>query len=140
MRFNQPAGDQRSDKRPHVDAHIEQREAAVAARIAFLVQRTDHHRNTGFEQAGTEHDKHQADKEQAIPHHRRQRDGEMAEGDKNRAVPDRLLLPEPVIRQPAAGQRGKIHGPRKDPDNGRRVLARQPHPAVIDGGRHKQDQ
>ena len=64
----------------------------------------------------------------------------MAQSDQYRTVPDRLLLPEPVISQPAARQRGKIHGPGKDPDNGRRVLARQPHPTVIDGGRHKQDQ
>ncbi len=138
--FDQPAGNQRRDKRTHVDAHIEQREAAVTTRVAFFIQGTDHHRNTGFEQAGAENDEHQADKEQVIAHDGRQRNRQVTERNQNGTVPDGSLLAEPVIGQPAPRQRGQIHGAGKDPDNRRGIFTRQPHPAVIDGGGHKQDQ
>ncbi|MNS12428.1 hypothetical protein D3C72_439910 [compost metagenome] len=138
--FNQPAGDQRRDKRPHVDAHVEQGEAAVTTRIAFLVERANHHRDTGFEQTGTENDKHQADKEQVVTHKGRERDRQMAERNQNRAVPHRALLAEPVIRQPAARQCRQVHAARKNTDDSRCVLACQPHAAVINGRSHKQNQ
>ncbi len=50
MRFNQPPGDQRSNEGAHIDTHVEQRETAITAGIAFFIQRPNHYRDTGLEQ------------------------------------------------------------------------------------------
>ncbi|MNE13151.1 hypothetical protein D3C80_1059780 [compost metagenome] len=137
---DQPTGDQRGDERAHVDAHIKQRETSVAAVVAFLIQRADHHRDTGLEQARSQHDKHQADEEQVIAHDGRQGDRQVAQRDQNRAVPHRFLLAKPVIRQPAARQGSQVHAAGENADNRRGVFTCQPHTAVVNGGGHEQDQ
>src|SRR6476659_1932009 len=56
----QIAGDERSDERPEIDAHVEDRESSVAARVARVVQRPDERADVGFEQTGAENDESEA--------------------------------------------------------------------------------
>jgi hypothetical protein len=49
-----------------VDAHVEDREAGVATRAAFGIQVTDDGGDVRLEQAGAEHDQHEAEEEEDL--------------------------------------------------------------------------
>src|SRR3989442_999754 len=55
-RFGQLAGDDRSEERTEVDAHVKDREAGVASFIPLVVQRSNKGRDVRLEQSGTDDD------------------------------------------------------------------------------------
>ena len=57
----QQAGDQRADERPEVDAQIEQREPAVAARVTFGVEGAQQRGRVGLQRSRPQCDEHQTD-------------------------------------------------------------------------------
>ena len=58
------AGDERPDERAEVDPHVEDREAGVAARVAWRVEGSDERADVRLEQSGAEHDQREADVEE----------------------------------------------------------------------------
>ena len=55
----------RPQQRARVDAHVEDGEAGVAARIALAIELPDHRRHVGLEEARPDDDQHQAGEERA---------------------------------------------------------------------------
>ena len=53
--FAQPAAQQRCAEGADVDAHVENCETRVPARVTFGVELADHRRNIGFEKSDTHH-------------------------------------------------------------------------------------
>ena len=69
-----PAGDQWTEERADVDAHVEDGVAAVETRIAFLVESAEDGGGGGFHAAGAESHQHQTDRQSKDA-------GEQAQGD-----------------------------------------------------------
>ncbi len=76
--LRQEAGHQRREEAADVDAHVEDREAGVAALVAGRIEPADHGADVGLEQAGADRDQRQADVERGLRRHRQR---EMPAGD-----------------------------------------------------------
>ena len=128
----QEAAEQLADEGAEVDAHVEDREAGIA------VQRTDHRADVRLQQAGAERDQHQADEEamQVVGH----REREVAGRDQQPAVPDRALLADQPVGDPAAGQRGQIDAGRIEPVDRIGIVAVEPQAAGLRRRDHRQHQ
>ena len=105
----QQAGDQRADEGAEVDAEIEQREAAVGAGVALLVERAEQRRRVGLQRAGAQRDEHQADADAGQAGQDRQRD--VAEHDHHAAVEHGAFHAEQPVGDPAAEHRRQVHQP-----------------------------
>jgi len=94
--------EERAEYRAEVDAHVEDREAGIAARAPFRVQLRDQRADVRLEHADAEHDHQQPDEEQA-----RVAGGQraVAEHDQHAAPDHRALLPDQPIRDPPAHRR-----------------------------------
>ena len=95
----------RAEERAEVDAHVEDREAGIAARAAFGIELRDDGADVRLEQADAEHDHQQADEEQL-----RVAGGEraIAEHDQHAAPEHGALLADQPVGDPAAEQREQV--------------------------------
>jgi hypothetical protein len=101
----QPAGDDRCDERTHVDAHVEDREARVAALVADRVQLADHGRDVRLEQAVADDDRGETDFEQhRLGHH----DHEQARRHEHGADQDRALVADDLVGDVATEDRAGV--------------------------------
>jgi len=57
--LGKPAGGDRGEEGTDVDAHVENREAGVAADVAGLIETADHGADVGLEHAGAHRDERQ---------------------------------------------------------------------------------
>ena len=118
--FAQITGDERSDERPDVDSHVENREARIASRSALGIKLADDRRDVRLEQPGADDDENEAEEKRLVREQDRQRDGDVAERDEHAAVPDGALKAQPPVGDPAAGERRQVDRRRVDPDDRRR--------------------
>ena len=101
--FAERAGDQRGEECAEIDADIEDRIGAVAARIAGRVERADLRRDVGLERAVAEDQHQQRKQEQRLERHH-----EMADRHQRSAKYHGAALAEHAIGQHAAKQRRQI--------------------------------
>ena len=102
----QQSGDQRAGKGTDVDSQVEQGEAAVAARVAMVIQRAQQRGGIGLERAGAQRDEDQAHGNAHQTRQDRQRD--VAAHHHHAAVGDRALHSQHPVRHPAAKDRREI--------------------------------
>ena len=126
----QRAGDERRKQGADVDAHVEDREPAVAAHIPGAVELTHHHADTRFEETRADDD--QGETREEADHRprtglqrdrRTRRDAEqlrrakqdVAGGDDPPAEDHRPVGAEEPVGKPAADDRCEVHRPRVEP-------------------------
>ena len=113
------------DEGAEVDPHVEDREAAVAARVVRAVELADDGGDVRLQEPGAEHDQHEPGEEQR-PHV--QRHAVVAEGDEDAAHDHGAAQAQQAVRDPAAGDRREVHREGVEPVDGGRAL-RRPSPA-----------
>ena len=136
--LREPSGDQRTDERTDVDAHVEDREAGIPATAAFWVEVRHQRRDVRLEQADTQDD----DDETEIEHRRigGQPQAETAEGDEDAAVQHCLLGADQPVGDPAAGQRDDVDRGGVEPVDGGGRLVIETEAAARDGVDQEQHQ
>ena len=92
--------DQRRDERAEVDAHVEDREAGVAARVAWRVELADDGADVRLQQAGADDDQQQAQRRRSRASGRHR--DEVPERDHDAAEEHRAPLAEEPVGDPAA--------------------------------------
>ncbi len=102
------AADKRRDRGAEVDAHVEDREAGVAALIAGLVQLADHRRDIGFEETRADHDQRQPRVEAGEGVERQY---EVAAGDDDPANDQRAPGTDPLVSEVSAEERREERQP-----------------------------
>src|SRR5690349_2812690 len=132
------AGDERSDERAGVDAHVKNREAGIPSRSAFGIKVADDRGHVRLEQSRADDDEDQPDEERRLFEDNRQRDREVAECDKDSAVPDRASQTEPAISDPTTGQRSEINAGGVYTDDRRSSVALVAKAALSESGGHEQ--
>ena len=101
----QDAGQHRGEQRAGVDAHVEDGEARVAARVVDAIQLPDHAGDVGLEQAVAGDDRGQADAEHPVIGNG---DQEQAQRHHRRADQDRALVADDAVGDEAAEQRRRV--------------------------------
>ena len=102
-------------KRAGVDAHVEDRERAVTACVALLVEVAHHRGDVRLEEAVAQHEDHEADVEEAEIAGDGGGECELADGHQQAADDHGLALAEVVVGEPAADQRREIHEAGEEP-------------------------
>src|SRR5262249_25761931 len=92
--FAKRSTDERRQKRPEIDAHIEDREGAVAASVAGRIKGANLSRNIGLEGSVAENKKAERKQKQLFKCHH-----EVANGHQNGSHNDRAALAEHSISQ-----------------------------------------
>ncbi len=132
------ADDQRGGEGTEVDAHVEDGEAAVPARVVGpVVEVADHRRDVGLEQARAERDQREAGEER---HTDRQGQQEVADHDDRAAERDGLPGAEEAVGDPAAREGQQVDHRRVDAVDGARDGHLHAEAAVGDGGGHVEHQ
>ena len=111
----QQAGEQRTEQGAEVDAHVEDREAGVAALVVLVVERADERGGVGLETTAAERDQHQADPDAGETGQQGQRD--VAEHHDHGAVEQRALRTDHPVGEPGAEDRGQVDGAAVRPDD-----------------------
>ncbi|MNV39295.1 hypothetical protein D3C71_1308690 [compost metagenome] len=101
-----PAGDHRGDHRTEVDAHVEDREARIAAHVALQVQLADQGRDDRLEQTVADDDGRQAQLEQQLG---RRGQHEQADRHEQRAQQNRTLEADQFVSDIAAEDGTGVH-------------------------------
>ena len=104
--FAERAADQRRQERAEVDADVEDREGAVAARVAGRVERADLGRDVRLEGAVAEDEPQEREQEQRLERHH-----EMADRHQRSADHHHAALAEHAVGEIAAEDRREIHEP-----------------------------
>ena len=117
------ARQERCDEGAEVDAHVEDRKAAVESGATLRIQGTDDGRDVRLEQPCPHDDENEAEEECLVREQRREGDGEVTERDQHATPPDRPAKSQPAIGNPSAGQRRQIHRRCIDADDRRRGFA-----------------
>ena len=142
--LTEEAGDDLTHEGAEVDAHVEDREAGIAACAALGVEVTDDRRDVRLEQAGAEDDQDQSEEEEDLPcawaGQAGEADGEVSGGDERGAQEDRAPQSEPAVSDPAAGKRGEVDRGRVDADDRRGLRAVEAEAAVHERGGHEEDE
>ena len=131
------AADERGRKGPHVDPHVEDREAGVAPGVVRRVELPHHDRDVRLQEARAQHDEAESDKEE-----RRARNGhrEVAGGDDDAAHEHAPPLSQEPVRDPPAGEVHEVDERRVEPVDERRGRHVVAEAAVHGGGGHEQDE
>ena len=124
-------------KAPEVDAHVEDREAGIAALVVGRVEPAGHGADVGLEQAGAERDQRQPSVESLD---RRNRQREVSAGDDCSADQDRAIGPEVTVGDEAAGDRQHVDGHRVVAVDACRFHRAEAEPAARDRGDDEQRQ
>ncbi len=104
--LRQDLGEDRRQEGAHVDAHVEDGEAAVAARVGGAVELADHGRDVRLEHAVADDDGGQAELEDALVGNRNH---EQAGGHEAGADQDRALVADDAVGDVAAEQGAGVH-------------------------------
>ena len=131
------AGDEWAEERAEVDAHVEDREACVAAAVAGFVERADERADVWLEQAGAECDEGQARVEER---ERLEGQDEVSERDDDAADEDGAVLAEEAVGDQAAEDRGAPGGACVGPVNRGCVSVRESEAALGGGRDHVEDE
>ena len=102
----EPSGQNGCDERTGVDAHVEDGESRIAARIAYRIELSDHRRDVGFEQTVARDDGGEPKLEDRVVRHR---DHEQAGRHDHRTQQNRTLVAEDAVGRVAAEDRGRVH-------------------------------
>jgi len=109
------AADERREERAQVDAHVEDRERAVAPRVAGLVELPHHHRHAGLEVSGADHDERQPEDEHGHAgvrpcerSHARHGEHEVAERDQEATDDHRAVRAQQPVGDPPADDREQV--------------------------------
>src|SRR5471032_3215904 len=105
-RFGQPLGDHWRDQGAHIDTHVEDREATVAALIGSRIQLADHGRDVRLEHAVTDDHRCQAQVEDILVWYG---DAEQAGSHEGGAQQDGALVADDTVGDIAAEQGAGIH-------------------------------
>ena len=100
------AGQQRSEERADVDAHVEDREACVATIVVLVVQATDHRGGVRLEPAAAECDQHQTDAD--APQAGEDRERDVPAHDHDGAVEQGAFGADQPVRDPRADDRREV--------------------------------
>jgi hypothetical protein len=122
-----------------IDAHVEDGEAGIAPRAGLpFVQRADHARDIGLQQADAEH----RDREAAVEDGRRRRDraDEVADGDEHAAGEHRVALADELVGDPATGHRDQVGAAREQRVHGAGGFIVDAVPGIGRGGRGREEQ
>ena len=121
--FAERAADQRREKRADIDADVEDRIGAVAARVAGRIEPADLRRDVGLERAVAENEHGQGEQEQRLERHH-----EMADRHQRRAEQDGAMLAEHAVGEDAAEQGREIDEAGIEPVDvrGERLRAERP--------------
>ncbi len=118
------AAEQRAGEGAGVDAHVEDREAGVAAVVFGGVELAHHGADVGLQHAGADRHQDQAGEENRHLEHaaetrdHRQAEGEVAGGEGDAAPEHRVALADQPVGDPAAGQRHQVDGGGIEPVDG----------------------
>src|SRR6516164_4061896 len=104
--FAERAADQRGEERAEIDADIEDRIGAVAARIARAIEAADLRRNIRLEAAAAKNERQQREQKQLLDRHH-----EMAERHQDRADEDGAALAKHAVGKKPAEDRREIDEP-----------------------------
>src|SRR5690606_34218649 len=108
--LTQEPRDELAEEGTDVDAHVEDREARVAALAAFRIQVPDNRRDVRLEQTRAEDDQDQAQEERDLPGEEgRRADRYVPQRDQQRTPPDRAPQTEQPVGYPAARERGQVN-------------------------------
>ena len=133
----EPADHQRRGEGAQVDAHVEEREAGVASRIAVRVEPADERTDARLEEAGAERDQDEAGVERRDGV---EREGVMTRGDDQPADQDRASRSDEVVRDIAPEDADHVAGHGVVAvDLGRELLV-EPQAAHGQRGDHEQKQ
>ena len=134
----QQAGEQRAEQGADVDAHVEDGETGVAARVLAGVQLAEDDRRRGLQAAGAQGHEDQADGQAGDAGQHRQRN--VAQHDQDRRVEQRLLGTQEAVGDPRADQGGHVDQAAVRADEGGGDAAVHAQSAVGDGVVHVEDQ
>ena len=111
----QQPGQQRAEQGADVDAHVEQREARIAARVVLVVERADQRRGVGLDTPGAEGDQHQAEPDAGEVGH--DREGDVARHHADRGVEEGALGTDQPVGEPGTEDGGEVDRTAVGPDD-----------------------
>ena len=98
LALGEPAHDQRRGERAEIDAHVEEREASVAPRIAVRIESADERADARLEETGAERDQ---DEPRVEGRYGIERQGVVARGDDQAADKDGPACADEIVREVA---------------------------------------
>ena len=126
----QQARDQRPDEGAKVDTKVEERETAIASRIALVVQGAQQGRCVGLQRTRAERHQHEADGYPAQTGNHRESD--VAAHHRHTAVEHRAFHAEQAVGDPATEHGREIDQPAVGADDARRGALRQFEATICD--------